>query len=63
MPRGGFSVRWSGRLLPRAKAPHTFFVSTDGGVRLSIKVDGTDQVLLDETGGRPSVAEYVSRAI
>jgi hypothetical protein len=59
----GFSVRWTGRLLPRSKAPHTFFVNTDGGVRLSIKIDGTDQVVLEETGGTGAVAEYVSRAI
>ena len=59
----GFSIRWAGRLLPRSKARHTFFVSTDGAVRLSITVDGVDQLLLEETGGTGSIAEYVSKDI
>ena len=59
----GFSIRWAGWLLPRAKARHTFFVSTDGAVRLSITVDGIDQVLVEEASGTGSIAEYVSKDI
>ena len=59
----GFSVRWLGHLLPRSKAAHTFFINTDGGVRLSIKIDGSDQILLDDPGSKTGVAEYVSKAI
>ncbi|MGD8588906.1 MAG: neuraminidase-like domain-containing protein, partial [Chromatiales bacterium] len=63
IPGSGFSIRWSGRLLPRAKAPHTFFVSSDGGVRLSIKVGAEEQLLLDQTGAGGGIVESVSRAV
>lgn len=59
----GFSIRWTGRLLPKVKARHTFFVTTDGGVRLSMTIDGTEHVLLDEAGTSAGNKEHVSKDI
>ncbi|MDX2019474.1 MAG: neuraminidase-like domain-containing protein [Deltaproteobacteria bacterium] len=62
-----FSVRWTGYLWPRTKAEHTFYISTDAQVRLSLKLDDTDQVLIDHTvtgaapGARPT--DLVSRPV
>ena len=56
VPGRQFSVRWTGRLLPRSNAPHTFYVQTDGAMRLTIKADGRERVLIDQPaapGGRP----------
>ena len=64
VPGRRFSVRWTGHLLPRAKGPHTFYIQTDGAVRLVLKVDEADRVLIDQpaTGGtRP--AEHTSEPI
>ncbi len=36
--------------LPQGKAPHTFYLQTDGAVRLTLKVDGTERVLIDQPG-------------
>lgn len=63
VPGQGFSVRWTGRLLPRAKAQHTFFVSTDGAVRIAIKVGGVERVLLEKDAGKGRVVEHVSQPI
>ena len=42
-----------------SKAPHTFYISTDGAVRLALKVDGAERVLIDQptrrTGRRARV--------
>lgn len=64
VPGRRFSVRWSGHLLPRSSAPHTFYVQTDGAVRLTLKVDNADRVLIDQPaapGGRP--AEHTSEPV
>ncbi len=62
VPATGFSVRWRGRIYPQKKARHTFFIKTDGDIKLSIENGGKDTVLLSANGtGR--VTESVSEAI
>jgi len=63
MSSAAFSVRWTGRILARSKAPHTFFVATDGAVKLSIEVGGTEVVVLEQPGARGRVQEHSSRPI
>ncbi len=48
VPGREFSARWTGRLLPRTKGAHTFYLQTDGAVRLTLKLDGTERVLVDQ---------------
>ena len=50
VPGRGFSTRWTGRLLAKSKTPHTFYVETDGAVRLTLTVNDQERVLID----RPS---------
>ena len=50
VPPARFSVRWTGHLLPRSNAPHTFYVQTDGAIRLTIKIEGAERVLIDQQG-------------
>ncbi len=62
VPGRGWSARWTGRLLPRTKGAHTFYVQTDGAVRLSLKIDGTERVLIDQpASGRPT--EHASQPV
>ena len=51
-PTGGFSARWSGFFFPRTKAEHVFYVTADGSVRLTLKVDGVERVLIASTASR-----------
>ncbi|MDB6152862.1 MAG: hypothetical protein JWL90_1315 [Chthoniobacteraceae bacterium] len=46
IPHEHFSVRWTGKLLPRASGEHTLIVSTAGGVRLSVN----GSLLIDQWG-------------
>ncbi len=61
--RDDFSVRWTGRLLPRAKGPHTFFVTTDGAVKIVVKVGGEDRVVLDASATDNRSTEHASTAV
>jgi len=57
-----FSVRWSGRLLPRVSELHRFFVETSGEAR--IWIDGhlvTDAVPLEAGHMHDIVVEYIHR--
>ncbi len=63
VPGREFGVRWTGRLAARSKATHTFYVQTDGAVRLSMNVDGTERVLIDQPTASGRVAEHVSQPI
>jgi glucose/arabinose dehydrogenase len=50
-----YSVRWNGRVLPRVTGDHTFYVRSDGGVRLSVRGlrivdDWTDHESREDTG-------------
>src|SRR5262249_3570775 len=63
LPGREFSVRWTGRLAARSKATHTFYVQTDGAVRLSMNVDGTERVLIDQPTASGRVTEYVSQPV
>jgi hypothetical protein len=58
VPAKNFSARWVGRLLPRAKGAHTFYLHTDGAVRLSLQVDGSERVLIEQ----PAAARAVEHA-
>ncbi|HEX8112047.1 MAG TPA: neuraminidase-like domain-containing protein, partial [Kofleriaceae bacterium] len=51
VPARGFSVRWRGFFLPRQKAPHVFYVRTEGAVRLAVKLGGAERVLIDRAAG------------
>lgn len=60
--QGEFSVRWSGRLVPRVSELHRFIAESSGEVRLWI--DGhavTDAVQLDAGRMHDIVVEYVHR--
>lgn len=59
----GFGVRWTGRILTRAKAEYTFYIASDGAVRLAIKVKGKQHVLLDHSGGSKGVVEHASKSL
>jgi|GEM_PF-1982115 len=64
VPGRNFSVRWSGRLLAKSKGEHTFFVKSDGAVKLTLTVGDTPRVLLDANspgGGR--AVEHTSTAV
>jgi hypothetical protein len=62
VPGREFSVRWTGRLLPRTKGAHTFYVQTDGAVRLVLKADGSERVLVDQpAAGKPT--EHASQPV
>ena len=62
VPARGFSVRWTGRLLAKSKAPHAFYIETDGAVRLTLTVNDVERVLIDQPGaGR--VVEHASEPI
>ncbi|MFA5908776.1 MAG: neuraminidase-like domain-containing protein [Vicinamibacterales bacterium] len=63
VPGRQFSARWTGHLLARAKGAHTFYLQTDGAVRLSLVVDGKERVVIDkpESGGKP--VEHVSEPL
>ena len=63
VPGKQFSVRWTGRIVPRTKASHTFYVQTDGAVRLTVKTAAGDQVLIDQPTGSPSAIEHVSKPV
>jgi hypothetical protein len=65
VPGRGFSARWSGHLLARTRGRHLFYLRSDGAVRLSLKVNGVDRVLIDQPAGAaagPSV-EHTSSPI
>jgi hypothetical protein len=63
LPGRRFSVRLSGHVLPRAKAPHTFYLRTDGAVRLVLTVGGTEKVLIDRPAGSGAPVDLVSEAV
>ena len=63
VPRRQFSVRWTGRFLPRSRAPHTFYVQTDGAVRLALMVDGTERVLIDQPAAPGRAPEHASEPL
>jgi hypothetical protein len=63
VPAQAFSVRWRGFFLPRLKAAHVFYARTDGAVRLTVKLGGTEQVLIDRAGGSSRVEELRSEPI
>src|SRR5262249_21431940 len=60
VPGQRFSARWIGHLLPRSKAPHTFYIQSDGAVRLTLRLDGGDRVLIDRPAASGPVAEHAS---
>ena len=60
VPARQFSVRWTGHLLARTKAAHTFYLQTDGAVRLALKVDGTERVLIDQPSASGRMVEHTS---
>ena len=62
IPAQNFSVRWLGRLLPRTKGAHTFYLQTDGAVKLTLKVDGTERVLIEQPAA-PKAAEHASQPV
>jgi receptor-binding and translocation channel-forming TcA subunit of Tc toxin/ABC toxin-like protein/neuraminidase-like protein/PA14 domain-containing protein len=63
VPGRDFSARWTGRLAARTKAAHTFYVQTDGALRFSITVDGTERVLIDQPAATGRIAEHTSQPI
>lgn len=63
VPARGFSVRWTGRFLPRATASHLFYARTDGAVRLGVVVAGAERVVLDRPAAGDRVVELVSEPI
>ena len=58
VPGRDFSARWTGRLLAKSKAPHTFYIETDGAVRLTLAVNDQERVLIDQ----PSAGRTVEHA-
>ena len=62
VPDRNFSVRWTGRLLAKKQAPHTFYISTDGSVRLTLVVKGAERVVIDQPG-TGKVVEHASEPI
>jgi hypothetical protein len=68
VPARGWSARWTGHFLPRSKARHLFYVRSDGAVRLVMKIDGAERVLVDAPGppARATAAapvEHTSEAV
>jgi hypothetical protein len=53
-----FSVRFDGCFGPKQSAEHTFYVTTDGAVRLALTVDGTERVLLHRQRGTKQALEH-----
>jgi hypothetical protein len=63
VPGRQFSVRWTGHLLARSKGPHTFYVQSDGAVRLTLKIGGNERVLIDQPTGTGRVVEHASEPV
>ncbi len=63
IPAVGFGARFSGRIHPKSKGEHTFYVSSDGAVRLTLVVDTEEKVLLQATGSRSGAVETSSEPI
>src|SRR5262249_43963063 len=63
VPAHEFSVRWTGRLVARTKAPHTFYVQSHGAVKLIVKIDGAERVLIDQPGAPGRTQEHASQPI
>jgi hypothetical protein len=68
VPASGWSARWTGHILPRSKAKHVFYLRTDGAVRMTLKIDGAERVLLDQpapstTERRDRIVEHASEAV
>ena len=62
VPGRDFGVRWTGRLIVAKKASHTFYLQTDGAVRLSLKIGGAERVLIEApAAGR--IAEHASQPV
>ncbi len=62
LPGRGFSVRLRGHLLARARGRYTFFLRSEGAVRLTLTVAGAEQVVIDRPGGE-RVAEHTSEPV
>ena len=62
VPGREFSVRWKGRFAARTKATHTFYLQTDGAVRLTMTVDGTERVLIEQPASG-KIAEHTSQPV
>ena len=60
VPGTGFSARYSGRVHPRAKQDHTFYVTSEGAVRLSLVIDGDERVLIDRAASATGATEASS---
>jgi hypothetical protein len=56
VPARGWSARWTGHFLPRSSTKHLFYVRSDGAVRLVMKIDGAERVLIDAPGPASSAA-------
>ncbi len=63
LPSGGFGVRWSGRLLATSKAPHTFFATTSGAVKVTLEISGREQVVLERASASGRGEEHASRPV
>jgi len=57
----GFSVRWTGQVVPRFSEPYTFTTTTAGGVRLSVKPAGSSTwtVLVDDWSAHQTITVQV----
>ncbi len=57
-PADDWSIRWTGWVKPNFTGDYTFYVQKNGGVRLSIKVNGQEQLIInswvDETNEKTS---------
>jgi hypothetical protein len=62
VPGREFSVRWTGRFSARTKATHIFYLQTDGAVRLTMTVEGTDRVLIEQPASG-KVVEHISQPV
>jgi len=63
VPGRGFSIRWTGQLNSRAKSRHTFYLRTAGAVRLVMKLDGAERVLIDQPSAGGRVVEHASEPV
>ncbi|MDP2319664.1 MAG: neuraminidase-like domain-containing protein, partial [Acidobacteriota bacterium] len=63
IPGREFSVRWTGHLLVRAKAAHTFYLQSDGAVRLVLVINGKEQTLIDQPEPASKPVEHVSEPV
>ena len=63
IPASRFSVRYTGRIHPKAKGAHTFYVASDGAVRLSLVIDGEERVLIERASAAPGNVESSSDPI